>query len=205
MLIIFVKGIRGEYELIVLRPDHFLADNFPVLIKHPITQAPTTFYTSENGDGHLHEGNPTGPILPPLCSRGKIDRTVPLNPILVNYAAMIRFRRLIRQDLSWGLTLSDDAAATLREVVKLHEVVNWKPDQPVARELTFNVPGSHPPSRFYLRDWRYLPAPGGALRPSSSAPGPSQGIETGSAPTVLDRALAQMEAGEFSHIYQFVS
>ena len=204
MLIVLTKGTRGEYELVVLRPDHFLINNFPVLIGHPITGAPTSFYTSRDNDGHLHEGGPTGPILPPLRSRGGINRTVPLNPILVNYAAMIRFRRLVRQDLRWGSTLSDDAAAILREVVKLHEVINWKPDQPISPELTFIIPGSHPPSRFDLRNWRYLPALTGALQPSSSAPGPSQGIES-SPPIVLNRALARMEAGDFDHVYQFVS
>lgn len=200
-MIVFAKGARGEYELIVLHPDHFLTDNFPILIKHPVTGAPTTFYLSEDKDGCLHEGDPTGPILPPLFSRGQIDRVVPLNPILVNYAAMLRFRRLIRHDLKWGSTLPDNAAEILRNVAVLHAAVNWKPDQFTHPELIIKCPDG---VLFDLRRWRY-PTPSGPLQPSSPAPGPSQGIQTGTPSTVLSRALANMEAGDFNRVYQIVS
>ena len=149
------------------------------------------FYSSGNKDGHLCEGSPTGPILPPLRSRGTIDRVIPLNPILVNYAAVIRLRRLIRRDSKWKSPLSSHVIKVLRGVAALHEAVNWKPNQPTAPELA---------SGRTDQDWPYDLALGGAPQPSPPAPGPNQGIET-----ALDRAFALLEAGNSGCIHQIVS
>lgn len=95
-----VKGTKGEYELVILPPTHFLLDNSPVVIKHPITGNFTSFYASEYKDGLLSEGDSTGPPLLPFRSKSKpeVDRKIPLNPILAIVAATPLLRRLIRQN-----------------------------------------------------------------------------------------------------------
>lgn len=187
----FAKGTRGEYELVVLHPDYFSIHNSGVVIKHPVTQDFQIFYCSQYKDGHLREGSPTGPILPPLCSRGKINRLIPLNPILVNYAAVIRFKCLIRRDSTWKSLLSPYVVEILRGVAELHEAINWKPNQPTAPETT---------SGRTDQDWPYDLALGGAPQPSPSAPDPNQGIET-----ALDRAFALLEAGDSNCAYKTTS
>ena len=98
--------------------------NFYVVIKHPTTGHPTPFYTSD--DGFLHEGSPTGPCLPPFGSRGFIDREIPLNPILVNFAAKLRLRRLDHQIPGWRTRLHPEAQKVLAGVDKVHEAAIWE-------------------------------------------------------------------------------
>ena len=141
-----MEGTDGEYELVILRPDHFLIDNTAVLIKHPVTQDFRCFYASGNKDGHLREGSPTGRHLPPLRSRGRIDRAIPLNPILVNYAAILRLKRLIRQDPSWADRLDQSIIANLRDAVKLYEAVIWTPDGSRNAQLKVKDSSTWPPS-----------------------------------------------------------
>ena len=186
-----MKGVKGEYELVILHPSHFLIGNAAVLIKHPLTQNFTCFYASKHKDGHLREGSPTGPPLPPLHSRGKMSRTISLNPILVNYAAMVRLRRLIRQNPKWGSTLSQHLTQVLRSALALHEAVIWAPVGSWNTQLKIIDPHFQPPLVRHLRE--YL---GVAPRPSSP-PGPNPGIETGMPTTALDRAFALLEAGSF--------
>ena len=68
ILTIILKGTKGEYELVVLHPNHFLAGRYHVAIKHPVTQNLACFYPSN--DSLLREGSPTSPPLLPFCSRG---------------------------------------------------------------------------------------------------------------------------------------
>ena len=165
-----MKGTKGEYELVILHPAHFLIGGFPVVIKHPDTQKITCFYASKNGDGHLREGSPTGLPLPPFRSRGKIGRDVPLNPILVNFAAHTRLRRLIRQDPMWGSTLNPRVIEVLQRVVKLHSAVLWNPQGSREAQFIIEDPSSEPPLARDLRDWPYHRASSRAPRPSHSAP-----------------------------------
>ena len=152
-----MEGTNGEYELVILRPDHFLINNAAVLIKHPVTHNLTCYYASESKDGHLREGSPTGPHLPPFRSRGFSDPKVPLNPIFVNYAAIIRFRRLVRQDPSWGSALSPRSIRVLREVMELHAAVIWTPDISADEQFEFEieVTGPQSPSVLNLLEWPY--------------------------------------------------
>jgi len=82
-----VKGIQGKYELVIIHPSHFLIYDIPMVIKDPVTEEFKLFCA--HPDGHLYEGGPPGLPLPPLHSRGTIERGIPLNPILVNFAAII--------------------------------------------------------------------------------------------------------------------
>lgn len=171
-----MKSTKGEYELVVLHPAHFLIDGFPVVIKHPDTQRFTCFYASKDRDGHMREGSPIGIPLPPFHSRGKIDRDVPLNPILVNFGAITRLRRLIRQDPIWGSMLNPRVIEVLRRVVKLHAAVLWNPQGSQEAQFIVEDPSSQPPSVRDLRDWPYHRASGKAPQPSSSVPRPDPGV-----------------------------
>ena len=124
-----MKDTDGKYELILLHPDKFMRDDFPLVITHPTTQRFTMFYASS--DGLLHEGSTTGPPLPPFCSRGWTKRSVLLNPFLVNFAAHVRMRCLDRQIPGWRDQLHPDAKAILAEVESLQKTVRWSlPDYP---------------------------------------------------------------------------
>ena len=190
-LTIIVKGTRGEYELVILRPSHFLIGNFPVVIKHPVTQNFTTFYASENRDGSLREGSPTGPPLPPFQSRGEINREIPLNPILVNWAATIRLRRFIRQKCMQESTFAHHVIDVLRNVMRLHAAVIWNPQQSHKMQFTVDVPGLGSRS---MQDWPYFPTRDQAMQPGSSSLGPDPGIET-RRNTELEDALELFEEG----------
>ena len=163
-----------------------------MVIEHPDTQKLTCFYASKNGDGHLREGSPTGLPLPPFRSRGKIDRDVPLNTILVNFAATTRLRRLIRQDPMWGSMLNPRVIEVLQRVVKLHAAVIWNPQGSQEAQFIVEDSSSQPPLARDLRDWPYHRASGKAPQPSSSAPGPNPGAFD------LDRYLDLIEARELS-------
>jgi hypothetical protein len=126
-LISAAKATIGKYELIILHPPHFFVGGFPIAIKHPTTGHPALFYTSS--DGFLHEGSSTGPRLPPFSSRGDIDRDIPLNPILVNFAAELRVRRLDRQVPGWRDNFHSDAQKVLANVKFLHRAVIFNRDR----------------------------------------------------------------------------
>ena len=174
-----MEGTNGEYELVIIRPDHFLIDNTAVLIKHPVTQDLRCFYASENKDGHLREGSPTGPHLPPLRSRGRIDRAIPLNPILVNYAAILRLKRLIRQDPFWADRLDQSIITILRNAVKLYEAVIWTHDGSRDTQLWVKDSSTRPPSVQNLWGWPYY----------------ERVLPERGPPTALDRAFALLEEG----------
>lgn len=122
-----VKGTINEYELIVLIP-HFLPGGMFLTVKHPTTGRLVDFYNSE--DGFLHEGSPAGPRLPPFSSRGDVDRDIPLNPILVNFAAHIRLGRIDRLGRGWKERLHPEAQEILTAVEDLHAAVVWEPEKP---------------------------------------------------------------------------
>jgi len=106
---------------------YFLPDGSHLEVKHPTTGRFTHFYNS--GDGLLHEGSPAGPPLPSFSSRGDVDRDVPLNPILVNFAAYVRLRRLDRLSPGWKKRLHPEAQVILAAVEDLHAAVVWEPKQ----------------------------------------------------------------------------
>ena len=178
-----VKRTRGEYELVILCPSHFLIGNFPVVIKHPVTQNFTTFYASEYRDGFLREGSPTGPFLPPFKSRGEINREIPLNPILVNWAAMIRLRRFIRQKLTQESTFAQHVIDVLRDVMRLHAAVIWNPQQSHKMQFTVDVPGLGSRS---MQDWPYFRTGGREMQPVGAGRN-----------TELEQALELLEEGGF--------
>jgi len=181
-LTIVAKGVKGEYELVIIYPSHFLIDNFPVVIKHPVTRRFTCFYASECKDGMLREGSPTGPPLPPFCSRGTTERSTPLNPILVNWAAIIRLRRLICQNPMWGSALASRVIQVLQRVVTLHAAVLWDPQQSSKEQFIVNVPGSGPQT---MQDWPYF----------HTSPQPNLGTKTDMSNTALERAFELLEEG----------
>lgn len=118
------KNVVGEFELIILHPSHFLIDKPPMTVKHPTTREWTSFYTSP--DGFLCDGSDVH--LPAFHSRGKHD--TPLNPILINFAAHIQLRRLMRQVPQWKDRLHLEAQEVLANVESLHEAVTWEPPLP---------------------------------------------------------------------------
>ena len=87
-----MKGLTWKYELIILHPSHLLIGGVPVAIKHPSTHQFVDFFIPQGNSGFLCEGSPAGPHLPALSSQGDTNRLIPLNPILVNFAAMVRLR-----------------------------------------------------------------------------------------------------------------
>ena len=200
-LITNAKGTKGEFELVVIRPDHFLIGGFPLVIRHPITNQFACFYTSERQDGLLREGSPTGPRLQPFCSRGNINRDVPLNPILVNFAAVIRLRRVIRQNPSWGSKLDPLVTLLLQRVMLLHEAVLWHPQSSHQAEFIVDTPDAH--RSYDLRHWPF-PHTSAPQSASSSLTAPDQFIPGQLPCTVLDRAFARMEAGGFCHVHQVI-
>ena len=153
-----MKGTSGKYELIIPHPSHFLMGGAPVVIKHPVTQEFANFFVSQNNSGFLHEGSPTGPRLPPFSSRGDINRVVPLNPILVNFAAIVQLRRLVRQNLQWGRGLDPIAISTLKSAILLHKAVICNPNihpgphyvAPIPVITLFFKPSFHPFSQLCL-------------------------------------------------------
>ena len=144
-----MKGTKGEYRLVILRPA-FLS---PLDIKYLDTEEFAWFYVSEDEDGLLHEGSPTGPPLPQFHSIGKTDPIIPLNPILVNFAAMDWLRRRICEDRTWGSTLGRLATNALQEVIKLHKAVLWNPEQSYQAEFTIEVPRSQLPPFYGMMDY----------------------------------------------------
>jgi len=71
-------------------------------------------------------------LAPPLLlfhSRGAIEHSTPLNPILVNWATMIQLRCLIHQNPMWGSALAPHVIKILQCVVALHAAVYWDPQQ----------------------------------------------------------------------------
>jgi len=123
------KDADDKYELIILVTSHFLIGDYPIQIKHPTTGELTFFYNSK--DGFLREGSATGPRLPPFSSRGVIERSAPLNPILVNFSADSRLRHIGNQFPEWREELHPEANLILQGVSELHDVVIWEPGLPL--------------------------------------------------------------------------
>ena len=120
-------------------------DGSSVEIKHPITQEFKRFFIPQKSLGFLREGSPTGPRLPPFSSRGDVDQKVPLNPILVNFAAMVRLSRLIHQSPEWESGLDAEVLSILGEAIRLHKAVIWAPrchPESVVASIPTGVPGS---------------------------------------------------------------
>lgn len=191
-----MKGTQGRYELVILRLSHFLIDNFPVAIKHPYTQNLTPFYASKYQDGYLREGSPSGPPLPPFSPRG--DHDIPLNPILVNFAAILRLRRIVRQNPAWdSKTLAGDLANTLQGVVALHAAVPWDPNHSHEGEFFVEVPGPQSPLSYNLRKWPYSRTPTPTAWPSLSTLKAIPETDTSAPRAAYDRYLKLAEAGNF--------
>jgi len=129
ILIGTAKDTDDEYELIILRHSHFLIRGCPMLVRHPTTGRVTLFCASE--DGFLHKEYPTGPRLPPFSSRGPVERSAPLNPILVNFSAHSRLGHTERQIPGWRKGLNPEADLILQWVSHLHDAVNWESGLPI--------------------------------------------------------------------------
>lgn len=174
-----MKGVKEQYALIILHPTHFSIDDHPVIMKHPQTDHFTNFYASQ--DGVLREGCPNGPGLYMFDIRG--HRTVRLNPILVNIAAMVRLRHLIRQHLTWGSTLNSYFTLVLQGVIQLHDAVMWQPGQPHKSQVEVEVtdPRSQQVTIHDLRFWPFYP-------PAVQIPGE---------PTPLSVYFDLIDAGKF--------
>ena len=151
ILTIVSKGVDEEYQLIILHPSYFLVGGCPLVIKHPKTGEFTTFYGSE--DGLLHEGSSTGDPLPPFKSRGRSPRAIPLNPILVNFAAVLRLRRLINEDHDFGSAFAAAATDVLKNVIKLHAAVVWDPESSHVNEFVTKYTHTSPPTYYDIRAW----------------------------------------------------
>jgi len=169
MLSAILKGLSGKYKLIVIHPSHFLTHGSSVEIKHPVTQELKCFSINSSLS---REESTTGPHLPAFSSRGKIRRDVPLNPILVNFAAVTRFKRLIHNDPAWGSDLDDHTITTLREVVRLHKAVTWDPTYHPG-QAGAPIPIQMPDSK-KCRDldaWPFPPAQSETPKPGPSSSG----------------------------------
>jgi hypothetical protein len=195
-LTVIVKGTQGRYEPVILRPSHFLINNFPVVIKHPYTQNFTPFYASKYQDGYLRDGSPSGPPLPPFSPRG--DRDIPLNPILVNFAAILRLRRIVRRSPAWeSKTLAGHLANTLQGVVALHAAVLWDHNLSHEGEFFVEVPGPQSPLSYNLRKWPYNRTPTPTAWPRLSTLEAIPETDTGAPRAAYDRYLKSAEAGSF--------
>ena len=180
-------------------------DGTSVQIKHPVTQELTYFFAPLDNSGFLRQGGPTGPRLPAFSSRGDTDRGVPLNSILVNFVAMVRLRRLVRQDPQWGSELDAKAVSILKAAVQLHKAVIWDPEShpnSIRAPLPIQVPGSD--KVYDLGDWPFTPIqsgtlqPGDTLQPGPSSPDAHPGTEPTRVPSMAwDEALDLMEPGSF--------
>jgi len=145
------EGVKEGFSLIILHPAHFSINDHPVIIKHPQTGHFTNFYASHNA---LHEGCPNGPGLYLFDTRGQ--RTVRLNPILVNIAAMVRLRHFIRRHLTWGSTLDSYFIHVLKGVIQLHDAVMWQPGQPHKSQVEVEVTDSRS-QQVTIHDLRFWP------------------------------------------------
>jgi hypothetical protein len=184
ILTIIVKDTTGEYELIILRPSHFLSGGVLYDHREIADQDFTCFYPSASKDGFLREGGPTGHPLSPFRSRG--DREIPLNPILVNFAAVVRLRRLIFENPAWGSELDPHVILVLKRVVALHAAVLWDPEESHKEHFLFKAPQES-----------YHHASTTAAQSSSSPFGAILGINTGAPITILERYMDLIEAGSF--------
>ena len=101
--------------------------------------------------------------------------------LLVDWAAFIRFKRLIRQNPSWDSTFAQHVIRVLQAVVQLHAAVIWNPQQSHEAQLC----GAQLPSHD-LRSGHYLGALDQAIQPNYSSGGTA---------TALDRTFALLEAG----------
>jgi len=128
-LISTAKDADNEYELIILHHTHFLMNRCPLVVIHPITDRYTLFFASQ--DGFLRKGSTTGPRLPPFRSRGPVQRSALLNPILVNFSAEARLERLERQTPGWRRKLHPEADLILQGVLDLDQAARWEPGHPI--------------------------------------------------------------------------
>lgn len=171
-----MKGVQGKYELVILHHSHFLIDNSPVVIKHPLTENFANFYASGLWDGTLCEGSPTGDHLPPFGSRGGDPQSTPLNPILVNWAAHIHLRRCMKWlDEVWMSWLDPHVHLLFERIIKHHALVLWNPNKPPHEDNIVVVSGSN---TFNLEGWRAPEAKPEASQPGPSSQGSTQGAGT---------------------------
>lgn len=196
------KGISGKFELILIHPYQFLTHGSFVEIKHPITEALECFVIPQNSSGFLREKSPTGPRLPPFSSRGEVPPKAPLNPILVNFAAAMRLRRLIGKDPAWGSELDETAISILRGVIRLHQTVTWNPeDHPhsIGTLIPIKMPGSEESKD--LSDWPFFPVRRGI--PKSGPSSPVVHLKTQRAHKSAIDMLDLMEARQGSFLIDF--
>ncbi|KAJ7782383.1 hypothetical protein DFH07DRAFT_1055189 [Mycena maculata] len=113
--------LQNKYQLTVLHPKHF----------HPHPQQSISVLGAD-GCSKPYRASPDGVLkdehdvpLPPFAlSR---NTSTCLNPILVNFAAALRLRRLQRMDPALLQNFSTDTLAVIGASLKLYEAVMWTP------------------------------------------------------------------------------
>ncbi|KAJ7132147.1 hypothetical protein C8R44DRAFT_977809 [Mycena epipterygia] len=114
--------LQNKYQVTILHPRRF----------HPHPEQTITILGT---DGHAKEyrtctegvlKDKDGVPLPPFSSPSR-PRETQLNPILVNFAAALRFRRLKRMDRNLLDTFSSATHAVINASLELYDAVMWTP------------------------------------------------------------------------------
>ncbi|KAJ8518859.1 hypothetical protein ONZ45_g4099 [Pleurotus djamor] len=111
-----LKPAEFLYEIVILHPSHFLVNDESIGIYDGSTWVP--YHPSNN---LLVDA--TGAELPPFR-----DTLGGLNPILVNFAAALRYRRFLR--VAGNQLVSPRAQSLAFQSIQLHDLVMWKPSPP---------------------------------------------------------------------------
>ncbi|KAJ7938141.1 hypothetical protein B0H13DRAFT_1133909 [Mycena leptocephala] len=137
--------LQNEFQLTVLHPNHF----------HPHAQQ-SLLVLGTDGHSKHYKASPDGvlkdengvPLPPfPLPSR---DISARLNPILVNFAAALRFRRLKRMDPALMKDFSAETLAVIDASLELCAAVMWTLSSQTGRKVGW-TPTSSPFSKHWER------------------------------------------------------
>ncbi|KAJ7727381.1 hypothetical protein B0H16DRAFT_1697746 [Mycena metata] len=121
------SGLDGEFELVVLHPAYFLMDQKPLSVL--LSGSRKDYYS--HSDGQLRDQ--LGNTLPPFTLRRPRDADEDLNPILMNFAAAIRFRRFARIQPPLAQNLSPHVQQIMDTSLRLHSAIVWTPTMPQAK------------------------------------------------------------------------
>ncbi|KAJ6558079.1 hypothetical protein B0H19DRAFT_128105 [Mycena capillaripes] len=121
--------LENKFQLTVLHPRHFHPDPEQRLnIRGPDGRLKTYKATL---DGVLKDED--GVPLPPFSLSSRDPLTM-LNPLLVNFPAALRFRRLSRMGPSYSASFSADTRALIDASLKLHAALTWTCTLPFREE-----------------------------------------------------------------------
>ncbi|KAJ7840757.1 hypothetical protein B0H13DRAFT_2100344 [Mycena leptocephala] len=117
--------LQNEFQLTLLHPNHFHSHAQQSLLVLGTDGHSKQYKASP--DGVLKDENDV-PLPPfPLPSRNVLTK---LNPILVNFAAALRFRRLKRMDPALMQDFSTETLAVIDASLQLYAAVMWTPVLP---------------------------------------------------------------------------